>query len=212
MEFEDAIEKAVEEAPERNFTETIELILNFREVDLSNPDERIDKEIILPQGRGKKVRIGVIASGETINKAREIADKVFTEDDLEELGEDKTKAKKIAEEFNHFVAEAKLMPKVGQHLGQVLGPRNNMPKPLKPGEELEDMVNKLKGTIKIKAKGDFTPTLQTPIGTEKMDLEDLEDNASTVYEEIKNELPKRTQNIKSVYVKTSMGPSIEVKG
>ncbi len=211
MEFEDAIEQAIEEAPERNFTESVELIINFRSIDLSNPDNRIDKEIVLPNGKGKKTKIGVIATGETKTKAREIADKVFGKEDLEELGEDKSKAKKVADEFDHFIAEAKLMADVGKHLGQVLGPRNKMPTPLKPEEDLEEKVDRLRNTIGIKMTGDFVPTLQLPIGTEEMNTENIEENAQTSYEEILKEMPQRKQNMDSIYVKTTMGPSIEVE-
>lgn len=211
MEFKDAIEKAMEEAPKRNFTETIELILNFREIDFSDPNERIDKKISLPHGRGKKTKVGVIATGETAVKAREIADTVLTKDDLDELGEDKKTAKKIAEEHNHFLAEAKLMADVGKHLGQILGPRNKMPKPLTPQDDLEKEVERFRKVVNIKVKGDFMPTLQVPIGTKDMDAEEIKDNAKIIYDEIITDLPKRHENVDSIYVKTTMGPSIEVE-
>lgn len=210
MNFEKAIQKALDEAPERNFTETVELILNFREVDFSNPNERIDKEITLPGGRGKKIKTCVIAKGETATEAREVADKVLGKDDVKELGEDNKKAKKIANEYDHFIAEASLMADVGKHLGQVLGPRNKMPKPIPPGSDPSEPVEKTRNRIKIKVKGKFMPTLQAPIGTREMDIEDLVSNAERVYEEIRNELPKRDENIKEVYVKTTMGPTVEI--
>lgn len=211
MEFKDTIEQAIEQAPERNFTESVELIINLRSLDLSNPDNRIDKEVVLPHGKGKKTKIGVIASGETKTKAGGIADKVFGKEDLEKLGDNKTKAKKIADKFDHFIAEAKLMADVGKHLGQVLGPRNKMPTPLKPGGDLEEKVNRLRSTIDVKMKGDFVPTLQLPIGTEEMDTKDIKENAETSYKEILKEMPQRKQNIDSIYIKTTMGPSVEVE-
>lgn len=211
MEFTEAIEEALEEAPERDFTETLELILNFREVDFSDPNERVDKEIILPNGRGKDVNICVIAEGETATEAQGTADKVIGKDALEELGDDKSKAKNLADEYQHFIAEASLMPEIGKQLGQVLGPRNKMPNPIQPGSDPTEEIEKARGKIKVKAKGDFLPTLQVPAGTDSMDTEELEENAERVYEEIRNELPKRDQNVRSVYVKTTMGPSVGVE-
>ena len=210
-EFKEPIEKAIEQSPERNFTETIELILNFREVDFSKPDERIDKTITLPNGRGKPVKICVIAEGETATKAREEAEEVIGKEELKKLGEDSREARKLAEKFNHFIAEASIMPDVGKNLGQVLGPRNKMPTPVPPGSDPTEQIKKLKDQVKLKAKGEFMPTLQIPIGTEKQDIEELVENAERTYEEIANSLPKRHQNIKEMYVKTTMGPAIKIE-
>jgi len=211
LKFEEALEKALEEAPERNFTETVELILNFREVDFSNPDDRVDKTVTLPNGRGKPTKICVIAKGETATKAKKEAEKVLSKDNLKKLGKDSRKAKKLAKEYDHFLAEANMMADVGKHLGQVLGPRNKMPTPVPPGSDPTDQIKKLRDQIKIKSKGEFQPTLQAPIGTEEMEIKELEENVERVYTEIVNSLPKRHQNIDEAYVKTTMGPSIQVE-
>lgn len=208
---EEALKKAIEKAPDRNFTETIELIFNFKEVDFSNPDERINKTITLPNGRGKPVKICVIAKGETATKARETAEEVLGKEDLKELGKDSRKAKKLAKEYDHFVAEASLMPDVGRYLGQVLGPRNKMPTPIPPGSDPTDTINKLRDQIKVKVKGKFLPTLQAPIGSEEMEIEELKENAERLYESITASLPKRDQNVDKMYVKTTMGPSVKIE-
>ena len=153
LNFEEALEKAIEEAPERNFTETVELILNFREVDFSNPNDRLDKTVTLPNGKGKPTKICVIAEGETATKAKGEAEKVLNKDQLKKLGEDSRKAKKLANEYDHFVAEASMMADVGKHLGQVLGPRNKMPTPIPPGSDPTEQIEKMRNQIKIKSKG-----------------------------------------------------------
>ena len=48
-----AVQKALESAKKRNFTETVELAINLKDVDLSMPKNRITDDIILPYGRGK---------------------------------------------------------------------------------------------------------------------------------------------------------------
>lgn len=104
-----------------------------------------------------------------------------------------------------------MMADVGKHLGQVLGPRNKMPTPIPPGSDPTEQIEKMRNQIKIKSKGEFQPTLQAPIGTEEMETQELMENIERVYTEIVNSLPKRHQNIDQAYVKTTMGPSIQVE-
>ena len=66
----DTVRKAIESAPERKFKETVEVAINLRDVDLSVPKNRIDDEVVLPKGRGRKIRVCVFGSGEMAVKAR----------------------------------------------------------------------------------------------------------------------------------------------
>jgi ribosomal protein L1 len=65
-----AIEEALNSAPERKFTETVEFSFNLKDIDLKNPANRIQEEVRLPSGRGKPVRIAMFAGGEMATKAR----------------------------------------------------------------------------------------------------------------------------------------------
>lgn len=211
MNFEKAVKQAKEESPERNFEETVELILNFKEVDFTKPEERVNRQVALPNGRGKKIKVAVIAGGETADIARKNADIVLGKDDVEDLGEDKRKARKIINGHDHFIAEAPLMAQIGKTLGPLMGPRNKMPEVIAPGQDPTDKIKDLRNVIKVKSKGKFMPTLQVPVGTRNMEDAELAENAERVYDAIKNELPKRQENINKVYVKTTMGPTVKVE-
>jgi len=63
--IEDAVRKAISEAPERRFNESVDLAINLHNIDMSLPANRVDEEIILPHGRGRAAKIAVFASGET---------------------------------------------------------------------------------------------------------------------------------------------------
>lgn len=209
---EDLREKAVEaldSAPERGFTESIDLAINLKNVDLSDPSKRIDEEVVLPAGTGREVRVCVIAEGELASRSREVgADLVFGEDRLGELADDRGEARAVSKECDFFLAEARLMPTIGRVLGPVLGPRGKMPEPLQPGVEIGSLVERLRGTAHMRSK-DRT-TFHVSIGNEEMEPSDLADNVNEVMRILLDRLEKRMHNIESVYIKTTMGPSVRL--
>lgn len=207
----ETVKKALEESKKRNFNESVDLAFNLKYVDLSDPKKRINEEIILPHGRGKPIKVAVFASGETALKAKNSADLVISPEELDKLAEDKRKAKKLANEYDFFLAETNLMTKIGKLLGVVLGPRGKMPKPLPPGVDPTPIIQSLKRTVRARSRE--KRTFHVPVGTRDMKPEDITENIEEVLKKITGKLEKGTGNIDSVYVKTTMGPSykLEVK-
>ena len=200
-----AVQKALEGAKKRNFVETVELAINLKDVDLSVPKNRITEDIILPNGRGKAVRICVIGGGELALKAKDVADLVITPEELQALADDKKQAKKIANTTNYFIAEAPLMAVVGKRLGTVLGPRGKMPKPIPPGADPTGMIESLRKTVSVRTKDRIT--FHAPVGTADMPVEQIAENIDALLKRIELKLEKGRMNIESSYVKTTMGPS-----
>ena len=200
-----AVQKALEGAKKRNFVETVELAINLKDVDLSIPKNRITDDIILPNGRGRAVKICVIGGGELALKAKDVADVVITPDELQTIADDKKQAKKLANSTDYFIAEAPLMAVVGKRLGTVLGPRGKMPKPIAPGVDPTAMIDGLRRTVSVRTKDRMT--FHAPVGTVEMSAEELADNIETILKRVELKLEKGRMNIASSYVKTTMGPS-----
>jgi large subunit ribosomal protein L1 len=200
-----AVQKALESAKKRNFTETVELAINLVDVDLSIPKNRIQEDIILPNGRGKQVKVCVIGGGELALKAKDVADLVITPETLGAFADDKKQAKKVANQIDYFIAEAPLMAQVGKRLGTVLGPRGKMPKPIPPGTDPVGMVDALRKSVTVRTKD--RKTFHVPVGTVDMDAEKIAENIDTIMKRVALRLEKGDANIQSAYVKTSMGPS-----
>jgi large subunit ribosomal protein L1 len=203
-----AVKKALEAAPERKFGDSVELAFNLKNVDLSVPKNRVDEEITLPKGRGKTPKVAIFASGELAARARGTADVVVQPDQIEELAGDKRRARKLANDVGFFVAEAPLMPTIGRTLGTVLGPRGKMPRPMPPTGDPVTMVKNLKNTVRVRSRD--RRTFHAPIGTRAMTPEDLTENAFLVIDRVVKKLERGDQNIQSIYVKTTMGPSEKV--
>ncbi|WP_128477856.1 50S ribosomal protein L1 [Halorussus pelagicus] len=208
QEIEQAVSRALEDAPERNFRETVDLAINLRDLDLNEPSNRVDESIVLPSGTGQETKIVVFAEGETALRAEDVADEVFDSDDLEDLGDDDDEAKDLADETDFFIAEAALMQDIGRYLGTILGPRGKMPEPLQPDDDVVETVQRMKNTVQLRS-GDRR-TFHTRVGAENMDAEEIGDNIDVILRRLHSNLEKGPLNIDNVYVKTTMGPSVEV--
>jgi large subunit ribosomal protein L1 len=203
-----AVKKALESAKKRNFKETVDIAINLKDIDLSVPKNRITDDVILPYGRGRPVKVCVIGGSELVQKAKATADRVMTADELGKVADDKKQAKKMAGEFDYFIAEASLMPVVGKRLGIVLAPRGKMPKPIQPGADPRPIIENLRKTVSVKSKD--RKTFHAPVGTIEMPPEQIAENIDMILKKLTGKLERGAMNIGSVWVKTTMGPAERV--
>lgn len=199
------VKKALEQRPSRKFVETVELAINLKDIDLALPANRIDEEIQLPHGKGKPVRVGVFASGELAVRSRGVADLVIAPEEIEKIAEDKRAAKKLANRTDFFLSEAPLMPTIGRRLGVVLGPRGKMPKPIPPNADPKPVVDQMRQTVRVRSRD--KPTFHASVGSTSMEPEAIAENIDMVIKRLSSKLVHGRMNIRSVYVKTTMGPS-----
>lgn len=205
----EAVKKAKEESKPRNFTQSIDVVITIKDLDVKKPENRIDEEVLLPNGRGKDVKIAFIADGELALQAKNAgADLVINKGELEEMGKDRKEAKKIANRHDFFVAQADMMPLVGRFLGPVLGPRKKMPKPVPATIKPEPIMERLKSTVKVRIKDQ--PVIQALVGTQDMEDELIAANIEAVLVVLDQKLEKGRNQIKSMHVKTTMGPVARV--
>lgn len=203
----DKIKQASQEN-KRNFKQTVDLVVNLKNIDLSVPKNRIDEEIVLPHGRGKEAKIGLFASGELALNAKDTVDILIKPEEIDEISEDKKQVKNIADNHDFFLAEAPLMPTIGKTLGTVLGPRGKMPKPVPPGGDISDTVKNLRNTVKLRSKSNTT--FHTIVGIEDMSSEDIAENIETIIKRLVGLLERGKLNIRSLQIKTTMGPSEKI--
>ena len=198
----DAVKEAKEQAKPRNFTQSIDVIINIKDLDVRKPENRFSEEVALPNGRGKEIKIGVIADGELALAAKNAGvDVVISKEDLQEFGKDIKAAKKVVNSVDSFIAQADMMPLVGRFLGRILGPRNKMPKPVPASARIEPLLERVQSTIKVGVKQQ--PSIQILVGTQDMDDEKLAENIEAVLAVLDRNLEKGRNQIKSMYIKAS---------
>jgi|SRR3989344_4754615 len=200
---------AIENSKKRNFSQSVDLIINLKSIDLKKPDENINTFLTLPHPRGKESKIAAIVGKELITKAKAVTDTIISQDEFPYYQEHQKILKKRAKNIDFFIAQANLMPDIAKYFGKILGPIGKMPNP-KAGAvvpptipELKSIVGKLKNTIKIQTKNE--PVIKCSVGIETMEKDAMVENIKTVYNTVLHSVKDESHNIKNTIIKLSMG-------
>jgi len=206
----EGIEKAKNNSKKRNFTQSVDLIVNLRDVDPKKPEHRMLELIELPNPVSKDVKVCVIGSGQFALEAKRLgADKVIEREELEALAKNKKMARKLAQSYDFFIAEAPLMPLIGRALGSLLGPRGKMPTPVPSNASLNEVLDKHKKLVRIRVRDQ--PTIQCRVGVENMDSEKIAENILTILRKIEEKFGSLARYVSSILVKTTMGKPVKIE-
>ncbi|MBN1683411.1 50S ribosomal protein L1 [Candidatus Bathyarchaeota archaeon] len=203
-----AISKARKASPKRNFEQTIELVINLRELDMKRPENRINLRVQLPNGiEGQKVL--VFAGGDLALRARRSgADEVIEPTELNELAKDKKAAKKRLKDFDIFISEAPLMPTVGRVAGPILGPRGKMPTPVPSQAPVDNVIERERKAVVLRSRD--KPFVHCMVGKESMTDEEVAQNIEAIISNLTSSTKRGFGNIKTMFIKTSMGEAVKL--
>ena len=209
--FEAALAKLKTNAPKRNFTQSVDLIINLKEINLKQTQQHVDFFMQTPHQNGKKVKVCALVGAELIERAREACDKAVLNDEFSTF--DKKAQKKLATEYDYFVAQANIMTEVAKHFGRVFGPKGKMPNPkagcvVPPNANLAPLVAKLKKTLRVKVKTQLS--VKKKVGTEKTDDKEVVDNCLAILQQVINHVPNERNNIKNIMLKMTMSKPVKV--
>lgn len=205
-----AISEVKQKSKKRNFRQSVELILNLRDIDLKKPENRINELIELPYPPVENIRITVFATGDLALRARDAGVyRVLERDALIALANDKKNSKRLVKETDFFLAETTLMALIGRSLGPILGPRGKMPTPIPPTAPIETIIDRYQRLVRLRVRDQLVT--QCRVGTEDMANDLLVDNIQAIFTRFEQRLPKGFKNIRRAYVKTSMGPSSKIE-
>lgn len=191
----------------RKFKQTVELAINFKGIDFTKQDNKINIEIILPNGKGKTKKIGVFSTDRNITEeARKNGVEVIDGAEIEQISKDSARMSALLD--YELIAQPSLMPVVAKNLGQFLGPRNKMPKPLVGNTSIATLSGELNKRISLKNKGKNLPTVHCIVGNEDMEPAMIYDNVR----EVMNAVSKKVggSHIKSAYVKLTMSAPLRI--
>ncbi len=202
----------------RKFDESIDLIINIKDVNLKDPKQRIDKELILPYTviSNDKPNICIIASDEVLLQAKKIGVDTLDSAGLASMNQEEKKyKKKFVKKYDFFVVEDKLMRDVARYLARFLGPAGKMPKPFPSGygivsspEELMNSFERYKRIIRVQMKK--TLVIQMKVGKKSMKTEEIFGNIKEIVNFLADQMPHKFNNFKSAFLKTTMGRPIKI--
>jgi len=203
----EAIKKAKVSEVKRNFVQTIDLVVNLKEIDINKEEGKIEEFVILPGGRAKPAKICALVGPELKDQALKLCDLAIISEDFSKWN-DARKIRKLAREYDFFIGQTNIMPEVAKTFGRFLGPLGKMPSPkgghmVPPKANLETLVRNLKNTVKVAIKK--SPVFQCNVGKEDMPEEKIAENILAVVERVKSKLPKAQHNIANIIIKTTMG-------
>ena len=202
----EVVTKAKEETKKTKFKQSLELIINFKDIDVKK-GFAINEVVQLPK-TNSPATVCVIATGEMSQKAKAAnADSVIGNEELAKFEANKRESRKFINKYDFFLADTKIMPTVGKALGQLLGPRGKMPTPVPFNAPIDAFLARFRTSIKVRTRASLS--ISCKIGDESMEDADLATNAFTVVSAIEKKLPNGEKNIKKVLIKTTMGKPVK---
>lgn len=177
-------------------------------IDPSKGEQQIRATVALPHGTGKTKSVAAFVGANDEKAAKDAgADFVYGEEDIKKIKD----TGKIA--FDIAVATPEMMPKMAV-AAKVLGPKGLMPNPKTEtvGKDVAKMISELKKG-KAAFKNDDTANVHQAIGKVSFTEAQLKENFLAFFEALKKAKPQTSKGayIKSLYLTSSMGPSIKVE-
>ena len=201
----DGVELAVKTSPVK-FDASLEAHVRLG-VDPRQADQNIRTTLVLPNGNGKTVRVAVFAPLDVAKTAKAAG---------ADIAEDEEFLKRLEKgeiEFDVLISTPQYMPKLGK-FARLLGPKGLMPNP-KAGTVTTDVEKAVKEAKagKVEYRVDKQSIVHIGLGKVSFGADKLLANAEAFFESLKAQKPASIKGsyVKSVYITTTMGPSIQIE-
>jgi len=214
----DTLQEAVEgvfkfsnETKKRKFTETVELQVALKNYD-PNKEKRFSGSIRLPNIPRPKFSVCIIGDAKHVGEAKDQKIPHMSEDDLKKLNKNKKLVKKLAQSYGAFLASASLIRKIPRLVGPGLNKAGKFPSVLGANENITEKVESVKASVKFALKSKKSLCLGVPIANLSMSPRDVANNITLAVNFVVTLLPKGWQQVKRLYIKSTMGPPFRVYG
>jgi large subunit ribosomal protein L10Ae len=195
------------EGKKRNFIETIEVQITLKNYDPVR-DKRFSGSFKLPTVPRPKLKCCVLGNASHVEQADRIGLDHMSVEDLKKLNKNKKLVKKLAKRYDFFIASDNLIKQIPRLLGPGLTKAGKFPTLLAGNEDMQGKVDELKATIKFQMKK--VMCLNVAIGNVEMDPKEIFANTQLAANFLASLLKKQWQNIGQIFIKTTMGPSIQI--
>lgn len=184
------------------FDESLELCVELKGIDPRKSEHNIVGSVILPNGKGKKLKIAAFIDDSDESGKKEIiaagASYAGGESLIENIKNGSCK------DFDVCIAHPKMMAKLASELGKILGPRGLMPNP-KMNTVANDLVSLTKEIENYAMfRGDKYARVRSVVGKTSFDQSKIKENLVAFTENLKKIIPT-VASIENCYITTTQG-------
>jgi len=194
---------------ERKFMETVDLQIGLKDYDTQR-DKRFAGTVQLPHIPRPRMKICVLGDAVHCEQAGKLGIDFKSVEDLKKLNKNKKLVKKLARQYDAFLASQVLIPQIPRLLGPGLNKAGKFPTLITHNDDLEKKVNGLKSNVKFQLKKVLC--MGVAIGNVGMTHDELRQNAMMSINFLVSLLKKNWNNVKTLYVKSTMGKVYRVYG
>merc|ERR1712190_597525 len=187
----------------RKFTESVELQIMLKNYD-PQKDKRFSGTVKLPNTARPKFTVCVLGNQAHIDEATKFNIPHMSVEDLKKLNKDK----KLAKKYDAFLASDALIRQIPRLLGPGLNKAGKFPAILAQGDDMVAKIEEMKQTIKFQMKKVLC--LAVAVGDVNMNDDQLVQNINMTINFLVSLLKKQWQNVRSLHIKTTMGPAIRL--
>lgn len=195
----------------RNFRETIELQVALKNYDPVK-DKRFSGVVQLPNCPRPNFTVCVLGDENDLNKCREANIPCMSADDLAKLKKNKKLVKKLADSYGAFLASSSLIRKLPRLLGPGLNKAGKFPSVLSASDDIAAKVTQIQSSIKFQLKSKKVVCLGVPVAHVGMTTDEINANIILAVNFLVSLLNKHWQQVKRLYVKSTMGPVQRIYG
>ena len=171
-------------------------------------DKRFSGTVRLPTVARPNLKVCMLGDDRHCDEAKAAGMPCMDVEALKKLKKNKKLVKKLAKQYDAFLASAQLLKQLPRILGPGLNKAGKFPSPVTHQENLETKVNELKATIKFQMKK--VMCLNVAVGNVSMEKTQIVTNVTLASNFLASLLKKNWQNIKVLYVKSTMGPPQQI--
>merc|ERR1712047_43346 len=192
------------ETKKRKFQETVDLQIGLKNYD-PQKDKRFSGTVKLKHVPRPKFKVCVLGDQQHCDEAKSKNIPSMSADDLKKLNKNKKEVKKLAKKYDAFLASESLIKQIPRLLGPGLNKAGKFPALLTHGDDIDAKIIDLQSTIKFQMKKVLC--LSVAIGNVAMTEDELVQNIHLAINFLVSLLKKHWQNVRSLYIKSTMGPA-----
>lgn len=193
----------------RKFVETVELQIGLKDYDTQR-DKRFSGTVKLQHIPRPRMKICVLGDAVHCEAAQKLDMPFKSVDDLKKLNKNKKMVKKLAQQFDAFMASQALIPQIPRLLGPGLNKAGKFPTMISTNDQIDEKADDIRSNVKFQLKKVLC--LGVACGHVGMTPEELRANCLMSINFLVSLLKKNWNNVKTLHIKSTMGPPQKVFG